>query len=167
MVAGPVHVSVGTAKMVTIICLCSECSGKMVEGCKTHPPTCSLSSFERMMMAVKVDGPAGRPDLVRESTPITGVNPPGQAHRPQKKEPSWFNFISHMEEQSVPSSREEGQQGQPKQVPLDSAHYPNLMAGSSGGGENEADANVCSNLRQYTVYRGTCMHNHAVVTVNN
>lgn len=111
-----------------------------------YPTTCSLSSFEKMMMAVKIDAPAGWPDLVQESTPITAVNPSGQEHR-QKKESSWFNFISHMEEPTAPSSRRQEQQRQPKPAPVDSAHYAYLMAGNSREEhESDADVHTCSNL---------------------
>ena len=105
-----------------------------------YPKTSSLSSFEKMMMAVKVEGPPGRSDLVHESTPNTAVGSSGQANR-EKKEPSWFNFISHLEQPLAPSSRDRQRQGHPKQVPLDGAHYPHLMAGSSGG-EHGTDADV-------------------------
>lgn len=114
-----------------------------------YPTTCSLSSFEKMMMVVKVDAPAGRPDLVRESTPITSVNPSGQMYK-QKKESSWFKFISNMEEPPVPSSRGQQQLRQTK-VPLDTAHCPYLMADNTEK-EYEADANaaICAD-------EGTCM----------
>ena len=111
-----------------------------------YPKTSSLSSFEKMMMAVKVEGPPGRSDLVHESTPITAVGSSGQANR-EKKEPSWFNFISHLEQPLAPSSRDQERQEHPKQVPLDGAHYPHLMAGSSGG-EHGTDADVWSSLCQ-------------------
>lgn len=104
--------------------------------------TSSLSSFEKMMMAVKVEGPPGRSDLVHESTPITAVDSSGQANR-EKRESSWFNFISHLEQPLAPRSRDQERQGHPKQVPLDDPHYLHRMAGSSGGAQG-TDANVCS-----------------------
>ena len=126
----------------------------MVTDCKVpHPTACSLSSFEKMMMVVKVDAPAGRPDLVQESTPIPSVNPSGQpCNIIQKKESSWFKFISNMEELPVPSSRGQQQVGQPKQGLLDIAHCPHLMAGNAAS-EHEAEANVASYADE-----GICMH---------